>query len=157
MPERGRLHRFVRSTKAGGGLGGTTLPLPLGEFLARSALRASPEPTDNAGCSDTPACPAAPSCGDRDRRTFFREMGRRAHERCLTSVQSDGSREDVDSGNDAAANGVQHEFGRAVHVELLQDVGPVRVDGRGAHREQIRDFLVAVALGDELEDFAFTL
>ena len=48
---------------------------------------------------------------------------------------------------------VQHDFGRAVHIECLHDVRPVRFDRTAADEEQCRDFLVRFAFGDELQDF----
>ena len=44
--------------------------------------------------------------------------------------------------------------GHIMEVELLHDVGPVRVCGSDAHSEFAGNFLVAVAFGNELHDFA---
>jgi hypothetical protein len=44
-----------------------------------------------------------------------------------------------------------------VHVELLQDMRAMRLDRRDTNRQQIRDVLVAVPFGDELEDLALPL
>src|SRR5262245_23851728 len=58
------------------------------------------------------------------------------------------------SRDDAAADGVAYELRRAVHVQFLEDVRTVRFDGGGAHRQYVRNFLVAVSLGDQLKDLA---
>ena len=42
-------------------------------------------------------------------------------------------------------------------VQLLQDVGAVGFHRRRADRQEIGDLLVAVSLGDELEDLALAL
>jgi hypothetical protein len=40
-----------------------------------------------------------------------------------------------------------------VYVKFLQEMGAVRLDGRGTDREQFRDLFAAVAFGHQLEDF----
>jgi hypothetical protein len=50
-------------------------------------------------------------------------------------------------------HGVEHQFRRVVYVKFLQEMGAVRLDGRGTDREQFRDLFAAVAFGHQLEDF----
>ena len=57
--------------------------------------------------------------------------------------------------DDAAARRVAHDLGDAVHVELLQDAGAMRLDRGGADAKQHRDFLVALRLRDQLKHFPF--
>src|SRR5256885_5744936 len=49
------------------------------------------------------------------------------------------------------ANRVADEAGGVRRVELLQDPGPVGLDGLGADPEELRDLLRRLALGDELQ------
>src|ERR1700688_4827233 len=56
--------------------------------------------------------------------------------------------------NQAVADGVAHEAGNVVDVELLHEGGAVRLDRLDAGREQGGDLLGRSSLGDELEDLA---
>src|SRR5688500_19545461 len=76
-------------------------------------------------------------------------------ERVLAAARGDHRVEPVDarSGLDeAAADRVARELDAVAHAELLEDVGPVRLDRLLADREQLGDLAVRVALGDELDD-----
>lgn len=53
------------------------------------------------------------------------------------------------------ADGVVDEFGDGVKVELDHDVGAVSFGGIDADAEEVGDFLVGFAFGEELKDFAF--
>src|SRR5438034_5963441 len=53
------------------------------------------------------------------------------------------------------SNRVADEAGGVRRVELLQDPGPVGLDGLGADPEELRDLLRRLALGDELQHLAF--
>src|SRR5436309_2056864 len=46
---------------------------------------------------------------------------------------------------------VAREVDAVAHLELLEDVGPVPVDGLAADDEHSRDLVAGVALGDELD------
>jgi hypothetical protein len=59
--------------------------------------------------------------------------------------------------NDAVSNCVKHEFCGIVHVQLLQNVCSMRFDGSRTHAQHVGNVLVAVAFGNELKDFTFTL
>jgi hypothetical protein len=54
-------------------------------------------------------------------------------------------------------DGVEHQFGSIVEIEFLQNVRPMCVNGRGTHRQDVGDLLVAVSFGDQLKDLTFTL
>src|SRR5579883_1124683 len=57
----------------------------------------------------------------------------------------------------AAAHGAQDEFRGAVQVQLFHDAPAVGLHRVQAQVEAARDFLVAVALGEELVDLAFAV
>ena len=44
-----------------------------------------------------------------------------------------------------------------MQIQLAQNVRAVRLDGVGAQIQQIGNFLIALAFGDQLEDFAFAI
>src|SRR5919202_2569264 len=54
--------------------------------------------------------------------------------------------------DEPAADRVARQLDAVAHAELLEDVGPVRLDGLLADRQQLGDLAVRVALGDELDD-----
>ena len=56
--------------------------------------------------------------------------------------------------DDVIADGVHDQFGEGVEVEFEHDVGAVGFGGVDADVEEVGDFLVAFAFGEELEDFA---
>src|SRR5215212_6710315 len=59
----------------------------------------------------------------------------------------------VDSRRDEAApDRVAREVHAIAHPELLEDVGPVPVDGLAADHEHLRDLVARVTLGDKLDD-----
>jgi len=53
------------------------------------------------------------------------------------------------------ANGVADELGDRMKVLLKHDVGAMSFGSLYADAEEVRDFLVALSLGEKLEDFAF--
>jgi hypothetical protein len=57
--------------------------------------------------------------------------------------------------DDFIANGVPDELGDRVEVLLKHDVGAMRFGSLYADAEEVRDFLVALSLGEKLKDFAF--
>ena len=57
--------------------------------------------------------------------------------------------------DNASADGIEHDLGSAVQVELFHDVGSMRLDGACADVQQRRDLFVRLCLGDELKDFTF--
>jgi len=57
--------------------------------------------------------------------------------------------------DDVVADGVEDELGEGVEIEFEHDVGAVGFGGVDADVEEIGDFLVGLAFGEELEDFAF--
>lgn len=57
-------------------------------------------------------------------------------------------------GNHALADRVQNQFWHAVEVQFLNQVATVGFDGVQADLERCGHFLIAFALGDELQDFA---
>jgi hypothetical protein len=57
--------------------------------------------------------------------------------------------------DDFIADGVDDEFGDGVESEFEHDVGAMSFGGVDADAEEGGDFLVAFALGEELQDFAF--
>jgi hypothetical protein len=57
--------------------------------------------------------------------------------------------------DDFIANGVAHELGDRMEVLLKHDVGAMSFGGLYADAEEVRDFLVALSLGEKLKDFAF--
>src|ERR1700754_4383435 len=54
---------------------------------------------------------------------------------------------------EAATNRVAHELHAIAHAELAQQVGTVRLDGLLRQVQGLRDLLVGVGLGDQLEHF----
>src|SRR5437667_325648 len=59
--------------------------------------------------------------------------------------------------NDLLPHREAHDLRRVVEVELLHDVLAVRLHRVDAHREDDRDLLVGLALGDELQHLAFAV
>src|SRR5438552_9510766 len=59
--------------------------------------------------------------------------------------------------NDPHAQREVCDLRRVVEVELLHGVLAVALDGVEAHREEIGDLLVGLALGDELEHLALAI
>ena len=55
------------------------------------------------------------------------------------------------------ADGVAHQFGGGTQLELLHRRGAVGLDRLDADLEQIRNLLVDLALGDQLDDFALAV
>src|SRR5574339_436998 len=53
------------------------------------------------------------------------------------------------SDDDPLADGVEHDLGGVVQIQLLHQVRAVRLDGREAHVERGGDLLVAVPLGQQ--------
>ena len=62
-----------------------------------------------------------------------------------------------DSANHASAHRVQDDLGRAVQIELLHDPRAMGFDGAETDEEQRCDFLVDLAFGNELKDFALAI
>jgi len=57
--------------------------------------------------------------------------------------------------DDFVADCVDYQFGDGVEAEFEHDVGAMRFGGVDADAKERGDFLVALALGEELKDFAF--
>ena len=62
-----------------------------------------------------------------------------------------------DLGEDTELPGARHCLGPVGDVQLSVDMGRVSFDGARGHNELLGDLLVGPALGDEVEDFQFTL
>src|SRR5581483_6034034 len=65
-----------------------------------------------------------------------------------TAVSTPASRDD------ALTHRIQNQFRRAVQIQLLQYVRAMRVYGIGTDIQNIGDFLIRFALGDQLQDLA---
>lgn len=55
--------------------------------------------------------------------------------------------------DDAAAHGVENDFGSAVEIELFHQARAMRLDRTGTYAQQGGNFLIGLAFGDELQDF----
>ena len=58
-------------------------------------------------------------------------------------------------GGQPLGNGIARQTGDGVNIEFVHDAFAMRLDGAYAHAQLPGDFLVAHALGDEDEHFAF--
>jgi len=96
-----------------------------------------------------PATPVGMTESEKRREEKRREEKRREEHR-LKPVLLGGSGLD-----DVVADGVEDELGEGVEIEFEHDVGAVGFGGVDADVEEVGDFLVAFAFGEELEDFTF--
>src|SRR6185295_8194383 len=59
------------------------------------------------------------------------------------------------SGDDFISHGVPHQLAYRMEMEFPHDVSAVRFHGLDTDAEHVGDFLVALAFGEQLDDFPF--
>ena len=94
-----------------------------------------------------------PFCTKSGRPQSQLSQARREAARRNGQSAAPASRASLEAGQ-TLPDGVLHEVGDLVQVQLVHDVAAMRLYGLAAEAEQFGDVLVGVALGDELEDFA---